>query len=93
MQQYTDTTALPHHIHLQAIDMERNIARNYRIEGSIDLFGHVIIALHWGRIGTRGQCQIVSFPHKQAAERFVLNALRRRKSAKRRIGVAYREVA
>jgi predicted DNA-binding WGR domain protein len=89
MQKTSDTTSLPSRIHLQAIDRSRNIARDYRIEASTDLFGHIIVELHWGRIGTRGQWRTISFADAQHAVRFVRQTLMRRASAKRRIGVPY----
>jgi predicted DNA-binding WGR domain protein len=92
MQHACDTTPLPSRIHLQAIDPARNIARDYRIEASPDLFGHIIVTLHWGRIGTKGQTKSVSFAAEQAARRFIRSTLLKRKRAKKRIGVAYRNV-
>jgi predicted DNA-binding WGR domain protein len=92
MQHTADITPLPHHIHLQAIDPARNIARDYQIEVTTDLFGHIIIALCWGRIGTKGQSRVVSFTGEQSAQQFIRSTLIKRKSAKRRIGVAYRNV-
>jgi predicted DNA-binding WGR domain protein len=71
MQHITDTTPLPHHIHLQAVDYARNIARDYQIETTPDLFGHIIVALYWGRIGTRGQSRVMSFVAEGPARRFV----------------------
>ena len=90
MQQTANTPALPHHIHLQAVDSSRNIARDYRIEATKDLFGHIIIARYWGRIGTKGQSRILSFAAEQGAQHFILSTLAKRRSAKKRIGVAYR---
>jgi hypothetical protein len=81
MQQTASTTPLPHHIHLQAIDPARNIARRYAIEASADLFGHIIVDLHWGR-----------FARAQDAKRFVRQTLNRRASATKRLGVGYRPV-
>jgi predicted DNA-binding WGR domain protein len=92
MQQTASTTPLPHHIHLQAIDSARNIARRYAIEASADLFGHIIVDLHWGRIGTKGQSRTVSFAQAQDASRFIRQTLNRRASAKKRLGVGYRPV-
>jgi predicted DNA-binding WGR domain protein len=83
-------TSLPCQIHLQAVSLSRNIARRYTIEAEGDLFGHIIVALYWGRIGTRGQSRIVSFAEPIAAQNFMHAALRKRHSAKKRIGVAYR---
>jgi predicted DNA-binding WGR domain protein len=93
MQQYTDTTALPHHIHLQAIDQTRNIARNYRIATTADLFGHWIVALNWGRIGTKGQSRTLSFAKESEASRFIHSVLTRRNSSQKRIGAAYQMIA
>jgi predicted DNA-binding WGR domain protein len=89
MQQAADTAALPSCIHLQAIDRARNIARAYQIEASPDLFGHWIISLHWGRIGTKGQSRRCSFADTFEAARFINTILSRRASAAKRIGVAY----
>jgi predicted DNA-binding WGR domain protein len=80
-------------IHLQALAPERNVARRYSIALSGDLFGHWIVELRWGRIGTRGQGRRISFPDKGAASRFVRSVLSRRASATRRIGVGYVEIA
>jgi predicted DNA-binding WGR domain protein len=81
--------ALPIQLHLQAIDPSRNIARHYSIEANTDLFGFVIVDLHWGRIGTKGQGRTLSFARAQDAASFVSQTLGRRASAKRRIGVGY----
>ena len=82
--------ALPLRLRLQAIVPARNIARRYAIEASADLFGHIIVDLHWGRIGTKGQGRTVSFAQVQDAARFVRQTLSRRASATKRIGVPYR---
>ena len=74
---------------MQAIDRSRNIARAYRIEASLDLFGHTIVELRWGRIGRPGAGLTVSFTSEEAARRFIQRALAKRVSAPRRIGVAY----
>jgi predicted DNA-binding WGR domain protein len=92
MPQTTDTSPLPARIRLQAIDLARNIARDYVIEASPDLFGHIIVALHWGRIGTKGQSRLLSFAKQYDAARFVRQTLSRRATAKKRIGVPYRPI-
>lgn len=85
-------TPLPCRLHLRAINPERNVAREYILDVQPDLFGHWIIELHWGRIGTRGQCRTLSFEHTDAASLFVRHNLTRRRGAHRRIGTAYIEV-
>jgi predicted DNA-binding WGR domain protein len=92
MQQTNNASSLPGHIHLQAIDAGRNIARDYRIEISPDLFGHIVIELHWGRIGTKGQRRALSFADEAPALRFIRATLARRQSARKRIGTPYRSV-
>ncbi|MDQ2893840.1 MAG: WGR domain-containing protein [Pseudomonadota bacterium] len=79
-------------VDLEAVDGARNIRRSYSITSARDLFGHMIVELHWGRIGGRGQGMAVSFSCPRAAERFVAQTLARRASAERRIGVGYRPV-
>ena len=74
---------------LEAIDSDRNIARSYRIHATLDLFGHVVVELRWGRIGRRGFGMTVSFANEEAARRFIMRTLAKRASAPRRIGVAY----
>lgn len=76
-------------IDLVALAPERNIRRRYAIAASRDLFGHVIVELSWGRIGTRGQYMRMSFERGDAAARFVARTLRRRSSAKARLGCSY----
>lgn len=79
-------------IRLEAVDRPRNIARRYVIDASRDLFGAVIVDYGWGRIGARGQSRVISFQCDDDAERFVRALLRRRASARQRLGVAYCEV-
>ncbi len=79
-------------IRLQAVNAARNIARRYAINTHRDLFGAITVEYGWGRIGTRGQGRVASFARDEEAERFVCQLLRRRAGARRRLGVAYREV-
>ena len=76
--------------HWQAVDPERNVARDYRLTVSADLFGWTIVERPWGRIGNAGQRVRDSFPDPASSKRFVAAIRRRRESAKERIGVAYR---
>jgi predicted DNA-binding WGR domain protein len=83
---------LSQRIDLVAIEPTRNIRRRYAITATYDLFGHIIVELNWGRIDTRGQGRTLSFPKHDEAHRFVEAVLKKRGSAKRRFGVAYRRV-
>jgi predicted DNA-binding WGR domain protein len=79
-------------IRLEARDDSRNIRRGYRIERSVDLFGHHIVEWWWGRIGTAGQLRRLSFERSEQAARHVLALLRRRDTAPQRLGVPYAPV-
>lgn len=74
---------------LQAIAPERNVARRYAIEMSTDLFGATIVDYAWGRIGAGGRRRRVSFEARAEALQFVFGLVRRRLSARQRIGVGY----
>ena len=79
-------------IELIAIDPAQNIRRRYVIRVTADLFGAFIVETHWGRIGTKGQGKCLSFADRDAAARYVSAILRRRSTARSRIGVAYAPV-
>lgn len=55
--------------HLHRIDHTANMARFYAIVLQPTLFGEVSVLRSWGRIGTRGQAKIETFPTSLAAER------------------------
>ncbi|GGC44218.1 hypothetical protein GCM10011371_34550 [Novosphingobium marinum] len=78
--------------HWQAVDSERNIARDYRLSFSRDLFGWYVVEQAWGRIGTEGQGKTLAFADATDALRHIAAVNARRMSARRRLGVAYREV-
>ena len=82
----------PRLIHLRALDPARNIARDYSIWMSIDLFGDYVVETCWGRIGAKGQRQRRSFPDALSARRHVRAIVRKRRGARKRIGVDYRLV-
>ena len=82
----------PRLIHLRALNPARNIARDYSIWMSIDLFGDYVVETCWGRIGTKGQRQRRSFPDALSARRHVRAIVRKRRGASKRIGVDYRLV-
>nr|WP_277923770.1 WGR domain-containing protein [Sphingomonas sp. TREG-RG-20F-R18-01] len=83
------TNLIDHQCELEAVAERRNIARAYQIDATRDLFGHIIVALRWGRIGKRPAGLTVSFETEAAASRFIQRALAKRASAPRRIGVGY----
>lgn len=49
-------------------DPDLNMARFYAIALQPTLFGEVSVVRSWGRIGTRGQVKLVTFPSQYAAE-------------------------
>jgi predicted DNA-binding WGR domain protein len=64
--------------------------RAYEIAVSTDLFGAWLVEMTYGRIGTFGRVKSRSFSTAEAAAAEVKACLRKRASAPRRIGVAYR---
>ena len=80
-------------IHLRALDPAHNIARDYSIWMSIDLFGNYVVETCWGRIGAKGQRQRRSFPDASSARHHVRAIVRKRRGARGRIGVEYRLTA
>jgi len=80
-------------IHMEARDPTRNRFRRWEMEVSEDLFGVWIVQVNFGRIGSTGRTFARSFADHLAAGRYVRAAIARRRSAPRRIGVAYRVIA
>lgn len=75
---------------LEARDPARGRMRSYRVEAGTDLFGEWLVEVTYGRIGAGGRS--IRYPARDEAEarKLVGRALRRRGSARRRIGVSYR---
>lgn len=79
-------------IRLEAHDAARNIHRRYEVARSPDLFGWTLIELRWGRAGSELRSKVLAAPTVDAADRLVRQVLRKRASARKRIGAAYHEV-
>jgi predicted DNA-binding WGR domain protein len=74
---------------LEARDPALGRFRAYLLEAGTDLFGARLVDVTYGRIGTRGRRIRYVVRDEQAARKLVRENLRRRTTAKRRIGVAY----
>ncbi|MDA8249383.1 WGR domain-containing protein [Acidiphilium sp.] len=72
----------PEHVSLVRIRPERNEWRFYRLQILPDLFGNILLARHWGRIGTQGRYRCDPQPDSGAA----LDALATLARRKRRRG-------
>ena len=79
-------------IRLEAHNAKRNIHRRYEIARASDLFGWTIVECRWGRAGGELRSKVLAAPTADAADRLVKSVMRKRASAKARIGVDYREV-
>ena len=79
-------------IELQAVDKARNAKRSYILDISQDLFGHWKVTRRWGRIGSKKQMCINAFEDESGRDRFVRQMLRRRQSARKRVGIGYKPV-
>jgi hypothetical protein len=64
--------------------------RSYRLEARRDLFGAWLVEITYGRIGTSGRRLRYVVSGEEDARQLVRKTLRRRATAKRRIGVSYR---
>ena len=77
-------------IKLEARSPAHRCHRAYEIAVSADLFGAWLVEMSYGRIGTSGRVKARSFSTIEAAAVEVQACLRKRASAPRRIGAAYR---
>ena len=78
------------HILLEARSPARRCWRAYEIDVGSDLFGVWLVEMSYGRIGTMGRSKVRSFATAADAQAEVHACLRKRATAPRRIGVAYR---
>lgn len=79
-------------LHLEASDPGRNCHRQWVLEARPDLFGACLVEITYGRIGAMGRTISRAFSDEKQARRYISQAIARRKSAPRRIGIAYRIV-
>ncbi|MDD5321520.1 MAG: DUF1156 domain-containing protein [Methylococcales bacterium] len=77
-------------IHLVACDPERNIWRSYSITAGQDLFGDWIVAMNYGRIGSRGTTKTVLLSNEEDVRRYVRQCFKKRENAPKRIGINYK---
>ena len=64
--------------------------RQYRVEVGRDLFGAWVMEISYGRIGTAGRSRSYVLRDEEEARHLIQTMLKRRATAPRRIGVAYR---
>ena len=77
-------------ITLEARNPARRCWRQYRVEAGTDLFGVWVVEISYGRIGTAGRSRCFVVRDEGEARHLAQSILKRRASAPRRIGVAYR---
>src|SRR5512147_1852288 len=77
-------------ITLEARNPARGCLRHYRVEAGTDLFGAWVVVISYGRIGTAGRSRSFVVRDEDDARRLAQSILKRRATAPRRIGVAYR---
>ena len=76
-------------IELAAVNPARNCARAWSVELGQDLFGRWQAQVAYGRIGAAGRRLVCAFATREEADRFLRASLRRRMTARRRLGVSY----
>jgi hypothetical protein len=74
---------------LEARDPALGRFRSYRLEAGTDLLGD-LVEITYGRIGARGRRIRYAVQDETQARRLVRETLRRRATARKRIGVPYR---
>ena len=74
---------------LEACDPARGRFRAYRLEAGTDLFGAWLVDVTYGRIGARGRTIRYLALDEEEARKLVRQSLRRRGTARKRIGVGY----
>ena len=77
-------------ITLEARNPARRCSRQYRVEAGTDLFGVWVVEISYGRIGTAGRSRSYVVRDEGEARHLAQSILKRRATAPRRIGVAYR---
>jgi predicted DNA-binding WGR domain protein len=76
--------------YLEARDPTHNVHRAYSIAYGQDLFGNWVVETTYGRIGAKGRTIVTVVSNEEEALNYVQKALKRRQSAPKRIGVAYK---
>lgn len=75
---------------LEARDPALGRFRSYRLEAGTDLLGAWLVEVTYGRIGTPGRRRRYIADDEAEARKLVHKTLRRRATARKRIGVPYR---
>jgi WGR domain len=75
---------------LEAHDPALGRFRAYRLEAGTDLLGDWLVEITYGRIGTPGRRIRYAAQDEAEAKKLVRDSLRRRATARKRIGVPYR---
>ncbi len=76
-------------VRLEACDPAQGRFRAYRIDAGTDLLGDWLVDVTYGRIGSRGRTIRQPVRDEAEAKKMVRQHLRRRATARRRIGVGY----
>ena len=76
-------------LRLRLVDPENNRNRVYELEIDRDLFGKITVTARFGRHGSRLRDIVASAEDLDEANRIATGVLRRRLTARRRLGSAY----
>ena len=75
---------------LRAVNTERNVNRSWVCRIERDLFGACVVSVTFGRAGTLGRTIRRMVLDDAAADRFLANAMARRRGSMKRCGAVYR---
>ena len=78
---------------MKAVDHAKNVERDWEAIVAPDLFGVFVVETKFGRIGKRGRTCTKTFDTHENALRYYRSLISRRKSANKRIGVAYKIIS
>ncbi len=84
-----DYSPLPAYIGLQAINLDKNIARYYNISITQDLFSVWVILINHGGIGFKGKIRLFSYSSFDEMNKSLKKILRKRSNSTTRIGCNY----
>lgn len=73
----------------KAVSPTHKVARFYTLRKSTNLWGDIVVSSSFGRIGTHGNIKHMYFTDNTQANAYLNTVIRKRLSAKNRIGCDY----
>ena len=77
-----ERSPIQHTLVLRRVEPEQNVARFYALMIERDLFGHIVLVRHWGRVGSQARERVEPYANQDEAAA----AMGKLAAAKRRRG-------